>query len=87
MSVIVTNTKMPINCAYCPYNNSSLWCNITKNEIDRDCEYSEILDTCPFKSVEGLIKKIEEVDPWNTEEKAIKNAIIELIKKYCEINE
>ena len=48
MSVFVKGLKMPKNCNSCYFNLSSLRCEITHSEIDRDFEYHGRLSDCPL---------------------------------------
>ncbi len=51
MSVFVKGLKMPKNCNSCYFNLSSLRCEITHSEIDRDFEYHGRLSGCPFVKI------------------------------------
>lgn len=48
MSIIVKGMEIPESCGRCDFNVSSLYCNRTGSEIDRDYEYSERLSDCPI---------------------------------------
>lgn len=48
-SLLLLKKITPSSCGRCRYNNSSCWCSLTNDEIDRDFEYDSVLDSCPFK--------------------------------------
>ena len=96
MSVIITGIDMPKSCEECPiaYFTEGCYrdeCQATKSEI---MYAKQILSDCPLKTVEGLIAKIES-NIQETTPNCMKNRdfnaglyiAIEIIKKYCEVEE
>ena len=51
MSVIVKGMEIPESCGRCDFNVSSLYCNRTGSEIDRDYEYRKRFSDCPISAL------------------------------------
>ena len=62
MSVVVKGMKMPENCGRCNFNVSSLYCNRTGSEIDRDYEYRERLSDCPISALPDKHGRLVDAD-------------------------
>lgn len=73
MSVIIKGMDMPMCCGRCDFNVSSLYCNRTGSEIDRDYEYRGRLSDCPISELPEKHGRLKDVD-----------AIIEDIRKNSE---
>ena len=64
MSVIVKGMKMPMCCGRCDFNVSSLYCNRTGSEIDRDYEYRERLSDCPISKLPDKHGRLVDADSF-----------------------
>ena len=54
--------EMPICCGRCDFNVSSLYCNRTGSEIDRDYEYRERLSDCPISELPEKYGRLIDAD-------------------------
>lgn len=92
MSVIIIGMDVPKSCDACRLSYADVCppkdCTVHRNVINRTK-----LNDCPFKSIDGLIKKIVNSpsdvgqDMYKTKyDGAVRrqNEIIEIIKEYCE---
>lgn len=51
MGLYIKGMKMPKCCRICDFNAFSMYCRITRSEIDRDYEYRERLSDCPISEL------------------------------------
>lgn len=96
MSMIVTGMDIPENCDYCNMNaiqrgavSVCHYCILAKKEIKSE---EEKLFDCPLKSVDGLIKRINErayseteygIEEFDASKIVRLDDLIEIIKEYC----
>ena len=64
MGAYVKGAGVPKGCLHCPFNNSSIYCSITKSYIDRDYENSERLKDCPLIQITVPHGRLIDVDAF-----------------------
>lgn len=94
MAVIVTGMDMPESCKRCPIRYDCYrWIRYLQTQTTTACNPQ--MEGCPLKSVDGLIKKIEQQQKVisllkglsGAEEMKGMNDCIKIIKEYCGMEE
>lgn len=88
MSVIIDGKYKPKSCRSCEYNNSDLYCSITKGLIDRDDYSNDML--CPIHDAIEVIEPLdrmyqylkERIGTIDDEDELVKFAVIDAGKYF-----